>query len=198
MITGIEMAIDEAIKTINERKDTKTNIAKFFNLTTYAFDKKVQEEGYVWDKKEKRYNKINDTSDSNFDGTINFDEGFVFGIETNINVNDRIENKIKKAINIKDDGEINSEINSKIKSSIETERNIKMENENKIDVNNDEIDDLFESIDQKEEKKYIPTTTHLRPDISEALNKFAKGKKGAKQDLINGLLEMALRRKGYL
>ncbi len=66
----------------------------------------------------------------------------------------------------------------------------------KNDFNN-EIDDIFESIGQKE--KFIPVMTHLRNDINEALKKFAKEKpKGAKQELINGLLEVALKRKGYL
>lgn len=62
----------------------------------------------------------------------------------------------------------------------------------------EEIDIMLKAIVEK--PKFVPVNTHLRPDINEALNNWAKDKnvRGAKQELINGLLEIALKRSGYL
>jgi hypothetical protein len=77
------------------------------------------------------------------------------------------------------------------------ESNNKSKEESNIEIIED-IDVLFETIVEK--PKFVPINTYLRPDINEALNKWAKDKKvrGAKQELINGLLEIALKRNGYL
>jgi hypothetical protein len=77
------------------------------------------------------------------------------------------------------------------------ESNIESKEEINIEINQ-ELDVLLEAIIEK--PKYVPINTHLRPDINLALNKWAKDKniRGAKQELINGLLEIALKRSGYL
>jgi hypothetical protein len=83
--------------------------------------------------------------------------------------------------------------------TIEENDEIKNESkeESKFEINED-IDVLFETIVEK--PKFVPINTYLRPDINEALNRWAKDKKvrGAKQELINGLLEIALKRSGHL
>ena len=213
MATGIEieMVLDDLIKSINEGIETKTGVAKFLKITSYAFDKKAKEEGYVWNKAEKKYVKIDeeieDNLNSNFDGIINFENDFVLGVKNDINVNTNssfeTENKIKNEISSNINTEIKNDIDSNIKTEInssteiKTERNIEMEKE--IEIKNGSNFNMKEMLPKTSKPKFKPVTVHLREDINDAIDKFVEGEgKGAKQELINKMLEMILKENNLL
>jgi len=199
MSTGIEMVLEEAIKSINEGIETKTGVAKFLKITTYAFDKRAKEEGYVWNKEEKRYHKIkdenNDNLDSNFEGIINFENGVKNEIDVNNNSNFKTENEIKNSINSNIKNEIENKIDSNMNIGINSERNIQME----IEIKNGSNFNMKEMLPKASKPKFKPVTVHLREDINEAIDKFVEGEgKGAKQELINKMLEMILKENNLL
>jgi hypothetical protein len=56
---------------------------------------------------------------------------------------------------------------------------------------------MKEMVQKSEKPKFKPVTVHLREDINEAIDKFVQeemnGEKGAKQKLINQMLELILK-----
>lgn len=169
--------IIEAINSVNNGEGTKTNISKKLNIAVSIFEKKAKEEGYVWNKEAKKF-VSEDFKDEN-----------EIGKENDFN------NKINNEINKKN----NEENNEGIKMNIEnkTENDIENNDENNVE-NNLSMTALLDSIGAKE-KQFKPVTVHLRSDIADTLDSLVKGKgKGAKQELINGMLEMVLKANKYL